>query len=82
MRSMAALLELLAGSSSCMGYAVNIGTHTVDVVTGVEHSNGIVAAGSTNISANLRKRFNLTGLRLRSGKCQRQGRSPRQWMGR
>ena len=51
-----------------MGYAVKIGTHAVDVVTGAEHTNGIVAAESTSISANLRKRFNASDLRLRSGK--------------
>ena len=51
-----------------MGYAVKIGTHAVDVVTGAEHTNGIVAAESTSISANLRKRFDPTDLCPRSGK--------------
>ena len=50
-----------------MGYAVKIGTHAVDAVTGADHTNGIVAAESTSISANLRKRFNANDLRLRSG---------------
>ena len=51
-----------------MGYAVKIGTHAVDAVTGAEKTNGIVAAESTSISANLRKRFGSGDLRLRPGK--------------
>ncbi len=75
------VVGVVGGVFVCMGYAVKIGTHAVDVVTGAEHSNGIVAAGSTNISANLRKRFNPTDLRLRSGKDRvvRQGGG---WVGR
>ncbi|EJF59129.1 hypothetical protein DICSQDRAFT_156384 [Dichomitus squalens LYAD-421 SS1] len=59
---------VVGGVFVCMGYAVKIGTHAVDAVTGAEKTNGIVAAESTSISANLRKRFGAGDLRLRPGK--------------
>ncbi|KAI1792104.1 endoplasmic reticulum vesicle transporter-domain-containing protein [Ganoderma leucocontextum] len=62
------VVGVVGGVFVCMGYAVKIGSHAVDAVTGADHANGIVAAESTSISANLRKRFNPTDLRLRSGK--------------
>ena len=51
-----------------MGYAVKITSHAVDAVTGADKGPGIVAAESTSISTNLRKRFGSGDLRLRQGK--------------
>ena len=62
------VVGVVGGVFVCMGYAVKIGTHAVDVITSVEHTNGIIAAESTSTSANLRKRFNAPDLHLRSGK--------------
>ncbi|KAI0711839.1 DUF1692-domain-containing protein [Cerioporus squamosus] len=58
---------VIGGVFVCMGYAVKIGTHAVEAVTGADKTNGIVAAESTSISTNLRKRFGSGDLRLRPG---------------
>ena len=49
-----------------MGYAVKIGTHAVEAVTGADKTDGLVGAESTSISTNLRKRFGSGDLRLRN----------------
>ncbi|TFK93799.1 DUF1692-domain-containing protein [Polyporus arcularius HHB13444] len=58
---------VIGGVFVCMGYAVKIGSHAVEAVTGADKTNGIVAAESTSISANLRSRFGSGDLRLRPG---------------
>ncbi|KAI9067729.1 DUF1692-domain-containing protein [Trametes sanguinea] len=65
---------VIGGVFVCMGYAVKITGHAVDAVTGADKTNGIVAAESTSISGNLRKRFGSADLRLRpSNRVVRQG---------
>ncbi|KAH9902360.1 DUF1692-domain-containing protein [Cubamyces lactineus] len=65
---------VIGGVFVCMGYAVKITGHAVDAVTGADKTNGIVAAESSSISTNLRKRFGSADLRLRpSNRVVRQG---------
>ncbi|CDO74241.1 hypothetical protein BN946_scf185031.g6 [Trametes cinnabarina] len=65
---------VIGGVFVCMGYAVKISGHAIDAVTGADKTNGIVAAESTSISGNLRKRFGSADLRLRpSNRVVRQG---------
>ncbi|KAI0328291.1 DUF1692-domain-containing protein [Cubamyces sp. BRFM 1775] len=65
---------VIGGVFVCMGYAVKITSHAVDAVTGADKTNGIVAAESSSISTNLRKRFGSADLRLRpSNRVVRQG---------
>ncbi|KAM5544072.1 hypothetical protein V8D89_002258 [Ganoderma adspersum] len=74
------VVGVVGGVFVCMGYAVKIGTHAVDAVTGADHTNGIVAAESTSISANLRKRFNANDLRLRGAGKDRVVRQGNGWV--
>ncbi|KAI0656412.1 DUF1692-domain-containing protein [Cubamyces menziesii] len=65
---------VIGGVFVCMGYAVKITGHAVDAVTGADKTNGIVAAETSSISTNLRKRFGSADLRLRpSNRVVRQG---------
>ncbi|EIW58008.1 DUF1692-domain-containing protein [Trametes versicolor FP-101664 SS1] len=67
---------VIGGVFVCMGYAVKITGHAVDAVTGADKTNGIVAAESSGISGNLRKKFGSGDLRLRpSTRVVRQGNS-------
>ncbi len=67
---------VIGGVFVCMGYAVKITGHAVDAVTGADKTNGIVAAESSGISGNLRKKFGSGDLRLRpSNRVVRQGNS-------
>ncbi|KAI0373635.1 DUF1692-domain-containing protein [Pilatotrama ljubarskyi] len=67
---------VIGGIFVCMGYAVKITSHAVDAVTGADKTPGIVAAESSSISNNIRKRFGSGDLRLRpTNRVVRQGNS-------
>ncbi|KAI0750199.1 endoplasmic reticulum vesicle transporter-domain-containing protein [Daedaleopsis nitida] len=70
---------VIGGVFVCMGYAVKLTTHAYDTVTGADKGAGIVAAESTSISANLRKRFGPGDLRLRAAGKERVVRQGNGW---
>ncbi|KZT06078.1 DUF1692-domain-containing protein [Laetiporus sulphureus 93-53] len=68
---------VVGGIFVCMGYAVRITTRAVEAVSGVDRTQGIVAAEASGIGVGIRKRFGSADLRLRpgsnSGRAVRQG---------
>ncbi|CCL99926.1 uncharacterized protein FIBRA_01951 [Fibroporia radiculosa] len=58
---------VVGGIFVCMGYAVRVGTRAVEAATGVDRSQGIVAAEASGVGIGIRKRFGSADLRLRAG---------------
>ena len=56
---------VIGGVFVCMGYAVKITSHAVDVVSGADKTQGIVAAEATGVGAGLRKKWGGGELRSR-----------------
>lgn len=64
---------VVGGVFVCMGYAYRVTVRAVEVVTGNDASQGIVAAESTGVKVGLRAKWGGSHLRARSGKMVRQG---------
>lgn len=69
---------VIGGIFVCSGYAIRLGTHAVDAVTGADKTPGIVAAEATGAQRGLRAKWGGGELRARNtslGKVVRQGNS-------
>ncbi|KZT65910.1 DUF1692-domain-containing protein [Daedalea quercina L-15889] len=59
---------VIGGIFVCMGYAVRITDRAVEAVSGVDKSQGIVAAEASGVGVGIRKRLGSTDLRLRGNR--------------
>lgn len=57
---------VIGGIFVCMGYAVRITDRAVEVVTGADKAEGIVAVEASGVGVGIRKRLGNTDLRLRN----------------
>ena len=64
---------VIGGVFVCMGYAIRVTVRAVEVVTGNDSSQGIVAAESSGVKVGLRSKWGGSNLRSRSGKLVPQG---------
>ena len=68
LKKLSRCVGVIGGVFVCMGYAVKITSHAVDVVSGADKTQGIVAAEATGVGASLRKKWGGGELRSRGAR--------------